>query len=190
VPRPWERYAWLRDSDLEAFCISVATRGDVDRLAAIFGADRSSETTATFFEAWHRSIDEDEDGGANDVVQIGELDGCVVATEPNGWTGADEGVAAEASRGGRYVSFYRSVNADMRLVVAIDGVAVREFDPLLYEPDIDPGEPLAEEGDLPFGDPDDCETAAFVLIERLTGVRVTAEWLLNERRPAFRRSDR
>ena len=36
----------------------------------------------------------------------------------------------------------------------------------------------AEEQDLPFGDPDHCEAAAFVLIERLTGLRITGEWLL------------
>jgi hypothetical protein len=64
---------------------------------------------------------------------------------------------------------------------------VRELE--LYHPDIEPREPLSEERDLPFGHPGEPAAAAFVLIERLTGVTLSHEWLLDERRRDFRRSD-
>jgi Family of unknown function (DUF6461) len=188
VTRPWERYAWLMATDmLPGFCVSVADHGDVDRVAVAFGIDPASETVATIHEAWYLMLEAD-DGPENAVVQIGVLNGCVVAVEPDGWAGVNDSTAAEASRGGQYASLYQSVNADMRFVYAVDGTVVRAFDPLLYGPGIDPDEPLIQERDLPFGEPGDTTPAAFVLIERLTGLALTCEWLLEERRPAFRRA--
>jgi len=151
VPRPWERYGWVDESWLAeaGFCVSVATNGEVAAVRGTFGADPAPETLADISEAWNLSLD---DEAGNDVVQVGLLDGCVVVLEPNGYTGIDVDVAASASRGGRYVSYYCSVNADMLVVYAVDGVVVRAFDPLLYDPDIDPGEPLPEEAGLPFGE--------------------------------------
>src|SRR5437870_4379591 len=115
MSRPWERYAWVDSSELPVvgYCISVASHGDVDMLAEAFGIDPRSATMGNVLEAWDASLD-DEDGAG--VVQIGALDGCALAFEPNGYTGVQEAVAIAMSDGGRYTCLYRSVNADMDFI--------------------------------------------------------------------------
>jgi hypothetical protein len=77
------------------------------------------------------------------------------------------------------VTVFWNVNAAMQFLVADAGAVERRFDPLLYH-DAD-GEPLPEEGALPFGDPQaPLHAATLTLAEQLTGVGVPEGWLLRE----------
>jgi hypothetical protein len=108
-------------------------------------------------------------------ILVGELAPGVVVAENNGWWGVHEELAAAVSRGGRLASYYRSVNADMTFVHAVDGSVRATFDPLL---DPVPAALQAAADGLDFG----AETVgapSFALLERLTGVRVERSWLLD-----------
>ena len=97
--------------------------------------------------------------------------------EHNGWR-AEETIES-LSRGGRAACFFRNVQAVMRFIYAVDGRVVAEFDPLLDSgprSGADPRSIGAALRDLPFG-LFAAESCALVLLERLTGVRVTRSWL-------------
>lgn len=119
--------------------------------------------------------------GSRLAVQVDQLDGWTTLIEPFGWAGATPNVLARLSAGGgRAVNVYWNVNALMHVGWADDGRIVASFDPLLDDRS-GGGEP--EEADLPFGDPERALRAAFVLAERLTGVRIERAWLLDRVRP-------
>jgi len=59
---------------------------------------------------------------------------------------------------------------------------VRRFDPLLYEAD----GAIPEEEGLPFG-VSGAVSGSFTLVERLTGVRLSQAWLLDDEHPTFLR---
>ena len=118
------------------------------------------------------------------AVQVDEIDGVTVIIEPNGWLLTTAQHAEAVSRGAEAVSVFWNINAVMQFLLARDGRIVRRFDPLLYD---QPGEgrPLPEESQLPFGDPEHCRDAAIELAERLAGVHLTRDWLLNHRHPTW-----
>ena len=118
------------------------------------------------------------------AVQVDEIDGVTVIIEPNGWLLTTPEYAEAVSGGAEAVSVYWNVNAVMQFLLARDGRIVRRFDPLLYD---QPGEgqPLPEESQLPFGDPELCRDAAIELAERTAGVHLTREWLLTQRHPTW-----
>jgi hypothetical protein len=112
----------------------------------------------------------------------------VVIYEPNGWHCVDDEFAVVLSQGGRYAAYYWNVNAVMRFVFAVDGHIERDFDPLLYDGDREHA--LPEELDLPFPSGDTRQPlipsqASLALLERLTGVEVRREWLLNTQHPTY-----
>jgi hypothetical protein len=87
------------------------------------------------------------------------------------------------SRLGRVVGYFVNVNEMMSFYLADKGQLVREFDPLLEEPDEGEGDPLPEEEGLPFGHEQARPVAAsLALIERVTGQRISKEWFLDETR--------
>jgi hypothetical protein len=183
VTEALERYRWVgRDQEFDAHCVSVIPGGDPVAVAAAFAVDAASRRDATFIEQWDMARPYPE-GGGNDTVQIDVLGGAVVCVESNGWAGTDVARAEALSHQGVYASTYTNVNALMQLVVARAGAIVRIFDPLLYDPD----GAMAEEAGLPFGEPGLCSAAAFVLVERLTGIELTRSWLLDVPHPAYRR---
>ena len=60
----------------------------------------------------------------------------------------------------------------------------------LYEEELDEIRPpdggrLPEEADLPLADPERSRGAALLLAERVTGLRLDPEWLLNESHPTY-----
>ena len=118
------------------------------------------------------------------VVQLAEVDGWVVVVEPNGWFSSMTDVVEAMSRGGEAVSVFRNVNAHMSVIAARGGTTVRAFDPLLV--DDQEGDPLPEEQGLPFGSEEaDPHELAMELAERLTGVRITEDWLLRTPRSTW-----
>jgi hypothetical protein len=170
---------------MDAFCISVAVGADPSEAAEAFACDLSSLRMATFAEQWEMATPYPE-GGGNDTVQIDVLGSAVVCSEANGWGGVDQKRAERLSAHGAYVSAYRNVNAVMQVLHASGGGTVRTFDPLLYEP----AGALPEEAGLPFGHPGRPAAASLALIERLTSVLLTREWLLDLPHPAYlRQSD-
>ena len=169
---------------MEAYCVAVATAASVDGALAAFAADPGSLRSAAFSAQWDMAAPY-PDGGGNDTVAVDALAGAVVCAQANGWAGTREECAAELSRGGVYVCSYRNVNAVMEVVYARDGELLRRFDPLLYEPWA--GGALPEEAGLPFGTDQDSPAAAFCLMQRLTGVEITRDWLLKCGHPTYLR---
>ena len=118
------------------------------------------------------------------VVQLAEVDGWVVVVEPKGWFSSMTDIVQAMSRGGEAVSVFRNVNAHMSVIAARGGTTVRAFDPLLF--DDQEGDPLPEEQGLPFGSEDaDPHALALELAERLTGVAITEDWLLETPRSTW-----
>jgi hypothetical protein len=167
---------------IEALTLTFLQGAALEEVAATLQFDRSTERLTTFDSAFD-GLDVES---ACYPVQVGELDGWLVVVEPNGFLLADEGVLARLSRAGTAVSYFRNINAHSLFVLAREGRVVRSFDPVIPDEDESEGEPLAEEHDLRFGDDDEDHMAsAFTLLERLTGVRIEEEWLLERRRPTW-----
>lgn len=176
-------YEWVEGcAELDAYCVAVAVGPDLQAVAEAFGVDPSTTRAATFAGQLELATPY-PDGFGNDTVGIDRLGDAVIALQANGWAGVEEARATRVSQAGRYAAVYRSVNADMSLVVARDGGMLRAFDPLLYDAE----GALDEEAGLPFGHPGSPGAAAFALLERLTGARLTREWVLENRHPTYRR---
>jgi hypothetical protein len=114
-------------------------------------------------------------------LQVDRVNEALVFVEPNGWTGSERERLAALSRRSRAVSVFWNVNSVMRFLVADNGQVVRSMDPLLCDAD----GALAEEAELPFGEPGLPRAAALALLYRLTGFEVTRHWLTTERRPTY-----
>ncbi len=165
---------------LEALTITFVRGPDPREAAEVFRLQESTERQATFDEAW----DSWEWGDVAEFpVMVGERDGWSVFVEPNGWGGAQDGIIGPLSRGGTAVSVFWNVNSVMQFVLARDGEVVRSFDPLSPESGPGPyGDPLPEEAGLPFGDEDaGPRYLALELLERVTGVELDADWLVESR---------
>ncbi|GLX93277.1 DUF6461 domain-containing protein [Herbidospora sp. NBRC 101105] len=147
-------------------------------VAAVLPIDPDSAVPQTLSDAFDLSINQVAMTGRGRTVVIGELDGWFLVLEPNDWNSADR--IAALSRGGEAVSLV--IGDTLRhyhLHVARDGEQVCRF----RWGDAPEGEPPSLAGDLALETPLDFDvwkTRAFVLAERLTGVRVTTEWLAAE----------
>lgn len=161
---------------IEAFCFTVIIGLSAEEVIRRLGGDPACTRMMTFDECFW-SVDEPQ------WVQVGAVDGGVLVAEHNGWRG--EELAVELSVGGRLACFCRDVHAVMRFVYAVDGVLALTFDPLV---DRHPGAGADPDllqpylAGLPFG-LHAAEPSALTLMERMTGVRVTEEWL-HRRQPA------
>jgi hypothetical protein len=157
-----------------AVCLTFVEGLSPEQVERRLGADPSSRRTTTFEQAA-----EDQDFVAERfAIQVGVIDGWTVLVEPNGYVCSQDAVLAALSAGGRAVMVFWNVNLDSRFGYARDGVLVRVFDPVLGTSEV--GDPLPEEVGAGDGQP---IHAALALAEALTGVRVTAAWLLDEARP-------
>ena len=180
-------YEWTSDDGFGVYCLYIGVGAAPERVKAAFGIKPETEQLASASEMW--KLPGLGDGG-NDAVQIGQLGEAVVTYENNGWTGVDEAVI-KAIGATISVSLFRNVNAQTQFVYAKDGVIIRSFDPVMYDPE----GAIAEETALHFGPVSDSpysgvgnEARAFQLMEILTGVRLERDWLLEERRPAYLRA--
>jgi hypothetical protein len=178
-----EEYRWAQEDDaFDAYCVTVVRGASIDDVIDAFACDRTSRLDAPF--AAQRGMSEPyPEGWGNDTVQIDVLDGAVVCLEDNGWAGTEDPRPERLSRSGSYAAVFRNVNAVMQVVVAEAAHIRRRFDPLLY--DVEGA--IAEEQDLPFGDPELATLAMWVLLERVTGLRLTHDWVLEQHHPAYRR---
>jgi hypothetical protein len=143
----------------------MVTGLDLEQVAGRFAAQPDSKTFATFGESFNGYP-------APTYVLLGAVPGGVLALENNGWHGTEPAVLEALSRSTRAAAFYRSVNADMSLLHAVDGSVVASFDPLL---DDVPAEVAPLAGGLDFDAHP--EASSFALLTRLTGVRLEPDWL-------------
>jgi hypothetical protein len=161
-------YGWVER--LEAYCFTAVVGLGSDEVIRRLGGDPGTSTRLTFEECFW-TVD------APQWAQVGEVGGGVLVAEHNGWRG--EEAAGSLSARGRTTCFCRDVSAAMRFSHAVDGVLLATFDPLLDPAPAEGADPACLDRlltDLPFG-LDAAEASAMTLLERVTGVRVTAEWL-------------
>lgn len=168
-----DAYAWTDDEP--AVTVAYVHGSSVCGVGDVLGFRWDTEREASWREASEQAMYTAETAW---TVQVDELDGWLVTIEPNGLAAARQDAVTSLSRGGTAVSVFWNVNRVMRFVLARDGVLKRSFDPLLYAV-VPVGEPLPDEDGLPFGLPGARpERAALQLAERLTGVRLGADWLV------------
>jgi hypothetical protein len=183
ISGPWDAYRWVStDPRMDAFCIAVIPSTDAAVAIDAYACNFDSRRDALFAEQFEMAVPYPQ-GGGNDTVQIDQLEHVVVAVEANGWAGTEDPRPAELSRSGTYVAVYENVNALMQVVVARQGRVERRFDPFLY--DVEGA--LPEETGLPFDKPELADSAMLLLVERLTGVRLTQGWVLEQPHPAYTR---
>lgn len=177
MPTP---YDWINDERLGSYCLYIGKGAEVAAVLSGFGAVIETERLANATELWSfPGLGSD----GNDVVQIGQIGNSVIVYEPNGWTGVDGAVIKEINAPGS-ASLFRNVNAVMQFTYARNGNIIRTFDPVLYGSE----GALEEERTLGFlADRDDNDLKSFQLIEKLTGVKLDGNWLLDERRPSYLR---
>jgi hypothetical protein len=172
-------YAWLDGEDPRLTGLSLTLVRPTGPQALVrLNPTRTFEGELSLSEAGDRVLDGLDSSRL--AVQVDELNGWTTLIEPFGWAGATPEVLARLSAsGGRAVNVYWNVNALMHVGWADDGRIIASFDPLL---DDRPDDREPEEADLPFGDPRLALRAAFVLVERLTHVRIRRDWLLDRAR--------
>jgi hypothetical protein len=171
-PMDWRRHRWADKTDaLFERCVGVSIGAVREHeVLAAHRLDPASRSLLSLTEFLDYEPPTDE---GNDCAQVWVENERVVVVEPNGYTGVQHEVATALSTGGRYAAYFWNVNAVQTFIYAVDGVVVREFDPLIYDDD---GTPLAEELDLPFPRGGyrrraryQHTSSAFTLLERLTG---------------------
>ena len=165
------RYAWAERVD--AVTIAYVRGLDLREVGDVYRVDWSTERQATFDDAWDGvSLESDEQ-----AIQLEERDGWVVVVEPVGFLSTDDAVLTELSRGGEAVCVFWNVNAKYQFSVAREGVLVRSLDPFIqdWEPT---GDPLPQEAGLEFGGEGETAELSLELAERVTGVHLTEEWVL------------
>ncbi|MEV5745006.1 DUF6461 domain-containing protein [Microbispora rosea] len=106
----------------------------------------------------------------------------VVLFENNGFLGSLPEVLRRLSRDGRVCGVYWNVEGDNRLSYAAEGRVLVNLDAMFWDEwtgdDFAVLEPeLRAMTDLLAGDEDDWQAAAMTVVELVTGVRLTAEWL-------------
>jgi hypothetical protein len=176
------RYAWAdesSDSRVQALAITVVSPVRPEPLAPLHPRELLGHLTVG--QALDRSLSIVGRASRRVEVATDELDGWTVLIEPNGWITSLRGTLEALSLGGRAANVFWNVNALMRFGWSVDGVLVRQFDPLLYEAD----GALPDEAGLPFGEPARSGGAALSLLTRLTGVEIDESWLLDRQRPTF-----
>ena len=114
------------------------------------------------------------------AIRVAEHDGGVVLFT---WALVDEEKVVALSRiGGLAASYMTSEDGGDQILVARDGAVVRSFDPFLGQ-DYLTSKHLPEEKGLDLEN--DTGPASWTLLERLTKVHITRDWLMDEDHPAY-----
>lgn len=95
---------------------------------------------------------------------------------------SEEQVVALSRIGGLAASYSASEDGGNQVLVARDGTVVRSFDPLLGH-DYLKSKHLPEEKGLDLEN--DTGPASWTLLERLTKVHITQDWLMDDKHPAY-----
>jgi hypothetical protein len=172
-----DSYAWADHWGDLGFCLVVVDLSDpAEVLGRLVREPATARMTPSEAAAWIE--DERRGGTASYVTVVGatQLDSWTVVLEGDGFETTTQGTLEGLTmRGHRAGVIYRSVNADMQFTWARDGNILRSFDPLLYDVWA-VGEVLPEEEGLRFGGGSPT-ASSFALLERLTGLSLTQEFL-------------
>lgn len=155
---------WLDETTLgEALCLTVARGVTVAEALAAFGADAADSAPL--------------DDLYGDGVALIEIPDGVLALEPNGYLGAQAEVLAALSASGTAACMYWNVNYDTSLSWARDGELIASFD--LLDEDADDRQALPADllplAALADDEDEDPRRIGLALVERLTGVTLTAD---------------
>ncbi len=180
-----ERYAWFdqaRDMDMT---LAVITSRSGSEVVSLYGGDPAEPVGMVPFQ---QAFVSEEDFGRYFHLQVKNLDGYVVAIEPNGWSGNIPEIARRASvAGGQFFSVYWSPSAS-GVLQAIDGTVTASFDPVLLDPtsafDVNPA--WASETD--FARVDRLRSTCLAFLEQQTGLAVERAWF-DEPLPTYRIPD-
>jgi hypothetical protein len=175
-------YAWAESADprLEAMSITLVRPGD-ERALQVLAPREQLPGPMTVAQGLRAQDGIPDFAWGSVLVQTDSIDHWAALVEPNGWAASMPEVVARLSEQGEAVNAFWNVNAVMSFTLARDGGVVRTFDPLLYDA-LDG--PLPEETDLPWG-VGRPRASALALMERLTGVRIGRDWLLERPRETF-----
>jgi hypothetical protein len=173
------RFGWAED--IEALNVTLVRGMDANGITAVLGLRTLSEAPMSFEAAWSEFGQGDDHGW---FVQLDTLDGWIAIIEDNGYYGSLDEYLGPLSAGGGAVTLFWNVNGVTRFSQALSGKVSRTFDPTGI--DWEDGEPLPEEADLDFEDVEsDYLGLGLLLMERLTGVTIDGNWVLNRARPIF-----
>jgi hypothetical protein len=171
-------------SDIMAVSITCVRGLGLQQVGDLLHFEWNTESQLTFAQAEEQ---QDFDAGRHAVqaeLVESQRGPWLVLIEPNGYLAQDPDALEALSDVDVAVSVYWNVNALMRFSMYADGILVRSFDPLLT--DAEPqGKALLEEEGLRFGAGGEPQVAAMTLAERLTGVSIERDWLLDERRQTW-----
>lgn len=170
-------YAWTESGNgpLEFGAAVALVRGCSPRAALdVLAADRATPVgPAREIRDWADRQDDYQHYGS--AVEAGETGGWTLVVELGGYRATDPELLRQLSRDGEAVVIFQNVNAHSSFQYAKNGTVVRDFDPLL--PNMpQTGEPLPEEQGIAFpGENGKLHPmpGAFLLAERLTGIRLT-----------------
>ncbi|GAA3842822.1 hypothetical protein GCM10022243_06590 [Saccharothrix violaceirubra] len=170
-----DHYADLLDNGPlpdEALCLTAVRGFSVDEALRRFDGFPSARTE-TLADAGRTSVDAFPD--LLPLVVADEVDGWVLLAEDNGWHGSSAEMLARLSKGTVAASAYWNVDFDSSLTLAIDG-RVHECDFISEHESDDPALAPFLAG-LPFDDAERMCAASLAFVERVSGVRVTDEWV-------------
>jgi hypothetical protein len=181
-----DRYVWADEDNDLAWTVAVIQGIDVETVLTIYGGSSTTRLgELTFAEAMNDRNEHFEDHA---VLQLLTHDRCVLAVEPNGWTGNVPEIARRVSHGGgSFFSVYWSPSAT-QIVQARDGQVTASFDPNFI------GLPAGANDLLPgwVGDNDfpleHLQSSCLAAMEQQTGFAFDRAWL-ERKLPTYRIPD-
>ncbi|MFI6296589.1 DUF6461 domain-containing protein [Nonomuraea sp. NPDC050790] len=184
-----EHYQDLDGYFMETLCITWCEGRTLDEVAVIFGNGLDTGHRYTFAEAESEGFEaREEAGGITCSAIAGQLGSWVVVVEPElGYTGTDHEILRDLSAKGKAINVFSGPNSHSLDYYA----ATRPLTTLTFLEWA--AEPFDRQGDQPHLLNDliedfsgkqaaDFRPFALALTERLTGVRLTADWLFEEHR--------
>ena len=177
-----EAETWA-NAPIEAVCVAFSRGLPSGKHRKVFGiTPKTTAASLPFDEAlWSQTDDGDED--PKTIVQVDRLGDWNVSIEPNGFIASLPEVTSSLSANGEAIVAFWNVNYDATFLRAIAGEVVRRFDPVAKDLDDGLGDPLPEEDGLPWDD--EWRGSLMVLVERLVGVELTPQWLLERERATY-----
>jgi Family of unknown function (DUF6461) len=170
------RHSWAEEC--EALSLTLVKGVDDEVIMTQLELTGHDQTPRTFDQAWGQI----QNDGV--FVQLAHIDGWTAIIEDNGYFASLPEHLGPLSSGGAAVNVYWNVNGVSTFGYGVAGQIVRHFDPSGV--DSNEGTPLPEESDLDFDDEDsDYIGLALLLMERLSGVTIDGDWVLNQPRRIF-----
>ncbi len=169
-----ERYQWADNDESLAWTVSVVEGRTQADIVEAFSGKPTPIATMTFDEA---RVPEEELGRIS-YLQILHLGRHMIGIENNRWVGQGIEVARRASaNGGQFFSAYWNIEGRRRIVQAISGQPIANFDVALlgdvvYPDDIVPS--WVSQSDFPTGS---LGAACLAAMEKETGVAFDRSWL-------------